>query len=223
MKPTVSRKRKIDDEQNIQPNQKKQKLVQKSITAFLQDPNHTTTLQKIISGGQTGADQAAIEIARKLNIPTGGTCTVGYITSDGPNYELRDIYGLVEITKPARITKFTLTKMYIERSKANVDNSNATVAFCLKTSAGTEKTIGYCRTGKWKKSASDICLYRPCLVINDLSDDNFDINVNKIVEFVQEYAVKILNVAGHRDRSIRGMDFKQKVKDVLNDAFLRLT
>lgn len=42
--------------------------------------------------------------------------------------------------------------MYIARSKANVDNSDATIAFCVQPSAGTEKTIGYCRTGRWKKA-----------------------------------------------------------------------
>ncbi|MBU0966840.1 MAG: putative molybdenum carrier protein [Proteobacteria bacterium] len=52
-------------------------------------------LTKIISGGQTGADQAALDIAIKLNIPYGGWIPKGRLTEDGPlaeKYELQEMH-----------------------------------------------------------------------------------------------------------------------------------
>ena len=41
-------------------------------------------IQKIISGGQTGADRAALDVAFKLGIPHGGWIPKGRIAEDGP-------------------------------------------------------------------------------------------------------------------------------------------
>jgi len=40
-------------------------------------------LQKIISGGQTGADSAALDVAIEFNIPHGGWIPKGRKTEDG--------------------------------------------------------------------------------------------------------------------------------------------
>jgi len=40
-------------------------------------------IKKIISGGQTGADRAALDMAIKLNIPHGGWCPKGHLAEDG--------------------------------------------------------------------------------------------------------------------------------------------
>jgi len=41
-------------------------------------------IKKIISGGQTGADQAALDVAIKLGIAHGGWIPKGRITEEGP-------------------------------------------------------------------------------------------------------------------------------------------
>ena len=41
-------------------------------------------IEKIISGGQTGADQAALDVAVKYNIPYGGWIPRGRRTEAGP-------------------------------------------------------------------------------------------------------------------------------------------
>ena len=41
-------------------------------------------IEKIISGGQTGTDQAALDAAIKLGIPHGGWIPKGHLTEDGP-------------------------------------------------------------------------------------------------------------------------------------------
>ncbi len=50
-------------------------------------------LEKIISGGQTGADKAALDFAIKGGIPHGGWCPKGHRAKDGPiddRYQLKE-------------------------------------------------------------------------------------------------------------------------------------
>ncbi len=51
-------------------------------------------IKKIISGGQTGADQAALDAAIKWDIPHGGWIPKGGRTEAGPlssNYQLKEM------------------------------------------------------------------------------------------------------------------------------------
>src|SRR6516225_10145617 len=41
-------------------------------------------IQKLISGGQTGVDRAALDVAIKLGAPHGGWCPKGRLAEDGP-------------------------------------------------------------------------------------------------------------------------------------------
>jgi hypothetical protein len=54
-------------------------------------------IAKVITGGQTGADQGALRAARAAGIPTGGYVPKGWLTEDGPAPWLAD-FGLVELT-----------------------------------------------------------------------------------------------------------------------------
>ena len=71
---------------------------------------------KIISGGQTGADQAALDAAIELGIPHGGWIPKGRLTEAG---SLPDSYQLVEMP----------TKDYLRRTRQNVLDSDGTVTF----------------------------------------------------------------------------------------------
>ena len=51
---------------------------------------------KIISGGQTGADQAGLAVAKRLGIPAGGFLPKGFLTEAGPRHDLAAEYGLVK-------------------------------------------------------------------------------------------------------------------------------
>ena len=83
----------------------------------------------------------------------------------------------------------------------NVDDSDATIAFRLHDSTGTDKSIGYCLTKKWGVTSNvDIsCPYRPILIIRDLSPEKSKSNTSKILSFLFEHNVQVLNVCGHRD------------------------
>jgi hypothetical protein len=71
-------------------------------------------LTKIISGGQTGADRAALDVAIKLDIPHGGWIPKGRITEDGPlpaKYQLQEM----------------LTTSFPKRTEKNVIESDGTL------------------------------------------------------------------------------------------------
>jgi hypothetical protein len=71
-------------------------------------------LKKIVSGGQTGADRAALDFALQVGIPHGGWVPKGRKAEDGP---LPDRYQLKE----------TFTANYSERTEQNVIDSDGTL------------------------------------------------------------------------------------------------
>jgi Circularly permutated YpsA SLOG family len=54
-------------------------------------------LEKIISGGRTGANQAGWRVAPAFGIPTGGWMPHGFLTEDGPRPEFANLYAAVEM------------------------------------------------------------------------------------------------------------------------------
>ena len=73
---------------------------------------------KIVSGGQTGADQAGLLAARAAGIETGGWAPEGWDTEDGPAPWLED-FGLTECTVAG----------YPARTEANARDSDGTAWF----------------------------------------------------------------------------------------------
>ena len=71
-------------------------------------------LKKVISGGQTGADQAALDVAIKLGIPHGGWIPKGRRTEDGV---LPDKYQLIEMPDSS----------YAKRTEKNVIAADGTL------------------------------------------------------------------------------------------------
>jgi hypothetical protein len=85
-------------------------------------------IKKIISGGQTGADQAAIDVAINLGIPYGGWLPRGRKTEKGP---LPDKYLLQELPDSS----------YSKRTEKNVINSDGTLIMSHgKLTGGSELT-----------------------------------------------------------------------------------
>lgn len=182
-------------------------------------------LTKIISGGQSGADQAALKAAQQLGLSTGGWAPRGFRTSLGPNPELGTKYFLQELVQDEKVP---LVADYVTRSKKNVDESDATVAFRLHFSVGTDKTIGYCVTRKWTTvydrfafSRGFIKVHRPVLIITDaisLEKHRDEVvrqrDAQRLREFLIEHNVKTLNVAGHREDG-RDPTWEQRITDFL--------
>ena len=131
-------------------------------------------LEKIISGGQTGADQAALDAAIKLGIPHGGWIPRGRLTEDGP---LPDKYDLTEMP----------TTSYPERTKKNIRESDGTLILSHgMLSGGSEFT---------RKMA--LKYQKPMLHIDFNRMIPFDAAV-VINNWMVDHDVSILNVAGPR-------------------------
>lgn len=89
---------------------------------------------KIVSGGQTGVDVAALRAAKQLAIPTGGWMPLGWLTEDGPRPDFAELYGLLECQTPG----------YPHRTRANVRDSRTTLWYGPTGSAGFRATHGAC-------------------------------------------------------------------------------
>ena len=59
-------------------------------------------LDKIVTGGQTGADQAAWRVARAMGISTAGWMPKGFLTADGPRPEFARQFGASAYIQRAR-------------------------------------------------------------------------------------------------------------------------
>ncbi len=86
-------------------------------------------IEKIISGGQTGVDRAALDCAIALRIPHGGWCPAGRTAEDG---RLDDRYRLVEL----------VSARYDDRTRKNVEDSDGTLILNREAlEGGTELTL----------------------------------------------------------------------------------
>ena len=132
-------------------------------------------LEKIISGGQTGADQAALDAAIKLGIPHGGWIPKGRLTEHGP---LPDKYDLLEMP----------TASYPERTKKNIRESDGTLILSHGIlTGGSEFT---------RKMA--LKYQKPMLHIDFNRMIPFDAAV-VINNWMVDHDVRVLNVAGPRE------------------------
>src|SRR6266852_5932705 len=90
-------------------------------------------ISKIVSGGQTGVDRAALDVALELGIPCGGWCPKGRRAEDG---SIPDHYPLRE----------TSTAFYPQRTEWNVRDSDGTLVLTLgRPDGGTALTIELAR------------------------------------------------------------------------------
>lgn len=144
-------------------------------------------IEKIISGGQTGADQAGLLAAEELGIQTGGTAPLGYRTETGVNLELRDRFGLSE----------SFSKSYGVRTARNVVDSDATVILAYnERSTGTNLTIKLCRQHN-----------KPYIVLNPQNRDH----QAQFVDFLNATNPSIINIAGNRESVANGIKEQGKL------------
>lgn len=129
-------------------------------------------LDRVVSGGQTGADQAGLRAARSANVPTGGWAPLGWLTEDGPAPWLAE-WGLVECPDPG----------YPARTRANARDSDGTVWLGDWHSSGGRATLDACRSeGK------------PFMIVHQGVT-----RPSQVAEWLEAEGVRILNVAGNRE------------------------
>jgi hypothetical protein len=89
-------------------------------------------IERVISGGQTGADQAGWRAAKVAGIATGGWMPKGFLTEVGPRPEFADLYGAREHLSPS----------YSVRRLANILDAQETIVFARNpASPGTRATL----------------------------------------------------------------------------------
>jgi hypothetical protein len=150
-------------------------------------------IKKIISGGQIGADRAALDVARKLDIPYGGWIPKGRLAEDGP---ISDKYELQEMP----------TASYPKRTEQNVLDSDGTLILSHGKLTGGSKYTKECADRH----------NRPCLHINL---NTLPVNEASpiIVGWIFKNKIEVLNVAG----SMASKDPKiyEKTYHVLNYVY----
>jgi len=138
-------------------------------------------LKKIISGGQTGVDRAALDVALELDIPCGGWCPKGRLAEDGP---IDPRYPLQEVGSTS----------YSVRTERNVIEADGTLILTEgPLTGGTVLTLSLAE----KHS-------EPHLVI-DLSKGQ---DIAEIISWITSNEIEILNIAGPRESKIPGIHDK---------------
>jgi predicted Rossmann fold nucleotide-binding protein DprA/Smf involved in DNA uptake len=127
---------------------------------------------RIVSGGQTGVDRAALDVALRLGIPAGGWCPRGRLAEDG----------LIPAAYPLRET---VSDDYAERTRLNVRDSDGTLVLSVgPATGGTALTLACCRMES-----------RPVLHVR-LGPEA---KVESVRSWLRYHGIQALNVAGPRE------------------------
>ena len=133
---------------------------------------------RIVSGGQTGVDRAALDVALELDLPCGGWCPKGRRALDGP----------IPLRYPLQETQ---SADYSVRTRLNVRDSDGTLILnCGELGGGTAYTV---------KVAQE--LGKPFLVVS--LDDPAD--PGSVRQWLENSAIRTLNVAGPRENKCPGI------------------
>lgn len=133
-------------------------------------------LKKVISGGQTGIDQIALELAREYGIATGGWMPPAFLTEYGEKPEMENLYGMQE----------TDGGLWAKRTRYNVRDGDGTLLFGNMRSGGCVSTINFAI--KYKKPY--------CINPND----------DELLAFIVDNGIQVLNVAGNKQSILTPAD-----------------
>ncbi|KAG9288017.1 hypothetical protein G9A89_017612 [Geosiphon pyriformis] len=135
-------------------------------------------IEKVVSGGQTGVDRAALDAAIELKIPHGGWCPKGRLAELGTS--IPEKYSLNETT----------SSNFSERTKLNVKDSDGTLI--LLPNIPSPEAI----TGGTNLTIKEVQEKRmPYLIIDLSKQQDFD----SIIEWVKSNNINVLNIAGPRE------------------------
>lgn len=148
-------------------------------------------IAKIVSGGQTGVDRAALDAALERGLACGGWCPAGRHADDG---RIPDRYPLRE----------TADMDHTVRTEHNVRDSDGTLMFYRgQLQGGTAYAVLMARH-----------LGRPVMSV-DL-DEPFD--AARIAAWIRDNGIAVLHVGGQRESSSPGIYVlaRQRIGDILD-------
>ena len=149
-------------------------------------------LRKIVSGGQTGADRAALDWAIGRGLPHGGWCPKGRKAEDGV---IDRRYNLAE----------TPSEDYSQRTEWNVRDSDGTAVFSIRKELQGGSLLTVELAGQYD---------RPMI---HLRQDERTNHAQELRSFIDEFEISVLNVAGPRESDEPGV--YRFVASVLDQAF----
>jgi hypothetical protein len=133
------------------------------------------TLEKIVSGGQTGVDRGALDVALAVGFACGGWVTWDRMAEDGV---IPQRYPSVQLPKGG----------YRQRTRLNVSDSDGTaILYNGSLKGGTRLTRNLCAL-----------LKRAYISINAAETPDSIAAAGAVVQFIEENGIKVLNVAGPR-------------------------
>jgi hypothetical protein len=146
------------------------------------------SLEKIVSGGQTGVDRGALDAALSLGFACGGWCPGDRSAEDGV---IQDRYPLVPLPQGG----------YRQRTRLNVVDSDGTAILYLEAlSGGTRLTRNLCALEN-----------RPYVLVDALKLSEAAA-ILCIADFVDKHGIRVLNVAGPRESKwTEGHEFTKTV------------
>ena len=138
-------------------------------------------VKKIVSGGQAGADRAALDWAISYDFEHGGWCPLGRLAEDGvidPRYQLDEMaHG-----------------NYRQRTRQNVLDSDGTLILNLgELDGGSLTTLRFAEQHR-----------KPCRVVQ-LDGDNSNDEVASVFVWINEFQIEVLNIAGPRETKRNGI------------------
>lgn len=140
-----------------------------------------TSIKKIVSGGQAGADRAALDWAINHNFDLGGWCPPGRLAEDGV---MDARYQLVEMAYGN----------YRQRTRQNVMDSDGTLILNLgKLDGGSLATLRFAEQFR-----------KPCRVVQ-LDDAVIYDEIANIFVWFNEFQIEVLNIAGPRESKRNGI------------------
>jgi len=145
-------------------------------------------LEKIISGGQTGVDQAALDAAMQLSIDCGGWCPPGRLSENGI---IPDYYPLLETPHDKSDSAPGIPRSL--RTEWNVRDSDATLILIpsdLISDSGSEWT--YQCAANYNK---------PCIVLNPFDNEVIPL----MIKWFEENNIGVLNIAGPSESKYPGI------------------
>ena len=154
------------------------------------------SIEKIISGGQTGADKGGLIAAAKHSVVTGGVAPKDWKTETGKDITLK-LYNLIE----SKSTK------YRSRTLENIKISDCTLLFADKLSVGSNLTENLC-----------LEIHKPFLKISNTYNLKEEDYLKMTTFLISVYKSKkkpiVINIAGNRESKSLGIE--KRVEEILS-------
>lgn len=145
---------------------------------------------RIISGGQTGVDRAALDYAIEAGIPWGGWAPKGWRATNG-TIPLKYREHMREATIPG----------YPHRTKLNVEASTTTVILSGWNTRGTNLTINLAAA----RGRALQALQRPFAVVIDMRDWGLNSPLSQLQRKLDGADLTVLNIAGPSEENVPGV------------------